>query len=144
MQGPVAATSCPQCAAPLPPFGGRKAQICSHCGATVQLREASPAADLERRVSALEKLRAPIRRRFGRRYWPSEDATLSSSRAFALEIGAVVGLSAAGAVIDGDSPLVGALAFGAIAGIFVLALVLASRSGPRPRRRPRGRPLQQR
>ena len=142
MRGPVVAASCPQCAAPLPPFGGRKAQVCGHCGATVQPLEEPGSADLERRVSALERLRAPIRRRYGRRYGSSGDATLSTSRAFALELAAVVGMSAAGAVVDGDAPLSGALAFGAVTGIFVLGLVLAGRSGPPLRRR--GRTLQQR
>jgi hypothetical protein len=140
---PVEATICPQCGAPLPPFGARSSQNCGHCGATVRVRaEAVVTADLEKRVSALERIRAPIRRRFRRPRWDASEPVLSPGSTMLLETCAVVAMAALGAVVDGDAPIAGALAFGAVTGIVVLGLVLVSRSGSRRRSKrslPRGR-----
>jgi membrane associated rhomboid family serine protease len=108
------------------------------------MRDGAAFAELERRVSALERLRAPIRRRFRRRSPTSSGETLSSGTGFLVEIGFVVFMSAAGAAVDGNQPLAGAVAFGAVAGLLVLGLVVVSRSDLRPRRRLRGRRSEQR
>lgn len=140
---PVEATICPQCGGPLPSFGARTSQNCGHCGATVRVRaEAVATADLERRVSVLERMRAPIRRRFRRPRWDASEPVLSPGSTMLLETCAVVAMAALGAVVDGDAPIAGALAFGAVAGVVVLGLVLVSRTEPRRRRKrslPRGR-----
>ncbi|MGA0058562.1 MAG: hypothetical protein ACO3RU_03150 [Planctomycetota bacterium] len=91
-------------------------------------------AELERRVTALERLRAPIRRRFRRRSTGQGGEVFSPGTAFMVELGFVGMMAAAGAAVDGDAPLATASAFGVVAAILVGGLVLVSRSDRRPRR----------
>jgi DNA-directed RNA polymerase subunit RPC12/RpoP len=130
------AMTCPQCGAPLRPTPAGGSVACDHCGSAIQLRvrDGVTIAELERRLSALERLRAPVRRRFRRRSTGEGGEVFASGTAFLLVLGFVVVMTAAGATVDGDAPLATAFAFGAVAAILVGGLVAVSRSDRRPRR----------